>query len=317
MRITNKVLSDTFLRNLSTNLNQMYKYQQQLSSGKLVSRPSDDPLLVAKIMSMDNNIALNEQYNTNIRDSLGWVKTQDTALADATSTLQRIKDLIIYGSNGSLSELDRSAISEEVKQKLDQLADILNTSFDGRYIFAGQKTHSRPFKVEDGELVYNNYLNPDDPDAEINYDENSNNVFREISQGVEIKLITDGNKLMRAEDVENEDNKNLGDLLSNVIDALDKGDTEKLSGELLADIQKHIDNVVRVRTQIGAIYNRLEAAEERNIQENLHLKELLSQREDIDIAERFMEYTVMSNVYVASLNIGAKILQPSLLDYLR
>ncbi|NLY47022.1 MAG: flagellar hook-associated protein 3, partial [Tissierella sp.] len=84
MRITNNTLNNSFLRNLSTNLKQMQKYQNQLSSGKLVSKPSDDPLLVAKIMSMDNNIAQNEQYNTNISDTIGWTKTQDTALADVT-----------------------------------------------------------------------------------------------------------------------------------------------------------------------------------------------------------------------------------------
>ena len=143
MRITNIVLSEGFLRNLSNNLAQMQKYQNQLSSGKEVSRPSDNPLLVGKIMSMDNSIAQNEQYNSNISDSLGWVKTQDTALADATGTLQRITDLIIYGSNGSLSELDRTAIVEEVSMKTEELVDILNTNFDGRYIFAGQKTNSR------------------------------------------------------------------------------------------------------------------------------------------------------------------------------
>src|SRR5690554_2869801 len=107
MRITNKVLNDNFLRNLSKNLNKMQKYQNQLSSGKEVSRPSDNPLLVAKIMSMDNNILQNEQYNSNISDTIGWVKTQDTALGDATGTLQRIKDLIIYGANGTLSDADR------------------------------------------------------------------------------------------------------------------------------------------------------------------------------------------------------------------
>src|SRR5690554_1296861 len=128
MRITDKVLNDNFLRNLSRNLNQVSKYQNQLSSGKIVSRPSDDPLLVAKIMSMDINISQNQQYNNNITASLGWVKTQDTALADATSTLQRIKDLIIYGSNGTLSDIDRQAIVAEVKMKADELSDILNTN---------------------------------------------------------------------------------------------------------------------------------------------------------------------------------------------
>lgn len=273
----------------------MHKYQNQLSSGKEVSRPSDNPLLVAKIMSMDNNIAQNEQYNTNIGDTLGWVKTQDTALADATQTLHRIKDLVIYGANGTLSDIDRDAIVEEVKMKTEQLVDILNTNFDGRYVFAGQETTEKPF----GEgLTYNG---------------DDNNVSREISQGVVVELVTDGNRLVQSDGVE------LGQLLADIIDNLEAGNSEVLTGEngLLGDIEKATDNIVRVRTQIGAIHNRLEAAEERNKSENLNLKELLSEREDIDIAEKYMEYMVMATTYQASLSIGAKILQPSLLDYLR
>ena len=295
MRITNNVLNNSFLRNLSNNLKQMHKYQNQLSSGKEVSRPSDNPLLVAKIMSMDNNIAQNEQYNTNIGDTLGWVKTQDTALADATQTLHRIKDLVIYGANGTLSDIDRDAIVEEVKMKTEQLVDILNTNFDGRYVFAGQETTEKPF----GEgLTYNG---------------DDNNVSREISQGVVVELVTDGNRLVQSDGVE------LGQLLADIIDNLEAGNSEVLTGEngLLGDIEKATDNIVRVRTQIGAIHNRLEAAEERNKSENLNLKELLSEREDIDIAEKYMEYMVMATTYQASLSIGAKILQPSLLDYLR
>lgn len=304
MRITNNVLNNSFLRNLSRNLKQMHKYQNQLSSGKEVSRPSDNPLLVAKIMSMDNNIAQNEQYNSNISDTLGWVKTQDTALADATKNLQRIKDLVIYGANGTLSEIDRAAISQEMKTSIEGLEDIFNTNFDGRYVFAGQETTTKPFS------------------AGLIYAGDSNNVSREISQGVVVDLITAGSKLASAENAA-PGNEDLGTLLSKVINILDNFDTEggtdALTGEngLLSDMEKHIDNVVRVRTQIGAIHNRLEASGERNRSENLNLKELLSEREDIDIAEKYMESMVMSTVYQASLSIGAKILQPSLLDYLR
>lgn len=276
----------------------MQKYQNQLSSGKEVSRPSDNPLLVAKIMSMSNNILQNEQYNTNISDTLGWVKTQDTALGDATKTLQRIADLIIYGSNGTLSDLDRGAIVEEVKMKTKELVGILNINFDGRYIFAGQETTERPFDMIGDVLTYNG---------------DNNNVSREISQGVLVDLITDGSRIVEHDGI------NLGDLLSNVIDALLNGDVDLLTGTngFLGDVQKATDNVVRIRTQIGAIHNRLEAAEERNRAENINLKELLSEREDIDVAEKYMEYMVMATTYQASLSVGARILQPSLLDYLR
>lgn len=296
MRITNSTLSANFLRNLSRNLQQMQKYQNQLSSGKLVSKPSDNPMLVSKIMDLSNTIMQNKQYNTNIQDTIGWVETQDNALGGVTSTLHRLKDLVIYGANGSLADTDRAAIKDEISMQAEQLKDILNTNFDGRYIFGGQKTTEPPFIVETGLLKYNG-------DDGI--------IQREIGQGVTVDLITDGSKITKT------GTEDLGSLIQDIITAMNDNDTESLSGELLGDIDKHLDNVIRVRSSVGAIYNRLEAAKSRNESENLNLSKLLSEREDIDIAEKYMEYSVMSTVYQASLSVGAKILQPSLLDYLR
>lgn len=308
MRITNSTLSTNYLRNLTRNLEQMQKYQNQLSSGKEVSKPSDNPLLVSKIMDLSNNILQNEQYNTNISDTLGWVQTQDGALNNISTTLNRVRDLVIYGANGSLSDTDRQAIYDEVEMKVQELMDTLNTNFDGRYIFAGQKTLTKPFSIGGDELTYQG---------------DSNNITREISKGVTVDLITDGSKLTTTTGTSDIDNKDLGKLLSNILSALDVSDdlTGKkvgdLSNGLLGDLDVHIDNFLQIRSKIGAIDNRLQAAESRNESENLNLNTLLSKREDIDVAEKYMEFSVMKSVYQASLSAGAQILQPSLLDYLR
>lgn len=281
----------------------MQKYQNQLSSGKEVSRQSDNPLLVSKIMDLNNNIMQNKQYNRNISDTIGWVETQDGALSGANSTLNRIRDLIIYGANGSLSETDRNAINDEVKMNIEELADILNTNFDGRYIFAGQSTMTKPFEIDDGVLVYKG---------------DDKNISREISKNVMVNLETNGASITDGADTDGR--TKLGQLLKDISAALESGtteDMEKLSGDLLGDIDKKIDNLLKVRSKIGAIHNRLEAAQSRNESENLNLNKLLSEREDIDVAEKYMEYSVMATVYQASLSVGAKILQPSLLDYLR
>jgi flagellar hook-associated protein 3 FlgL len=111
-------------------------------------------------------------------------------------------------------------------------------------------------------------------------------------------------------------NKSLGELLNNIVNALESGDTEALSGKLLGDMDKHMDNVVRFRSKMGAVYNRLEAAGERNEAQNLNLTEMLYKKADIDIAEKMMEYSIMSSIYEASLSSGAKILKTSLLDYI-
>lgn len=310
------------MRNLNKNLNNMDKYWNQLSSGKEVSKPSDNPLLVSKIMDLSNNILQNKQYNRNISESIGWTKTQDGALDGTNSTLNRIRDLIIYASSGTQSETSLKSIADEVKQKIGELVDTLNSNFDGRYIFSGQKTLTKPFEIADGSnpvipegtLIYNG----DDPIG----DGANENLIREITKGVTIELITSGNKIMGGTDnyAASNDENHLGKLLNNILEALNTGTDDAIkdpSNAFIGKLDKHIDNILQLRSQIGAINNRLETSEERNKAENLNLNTLLSEREDIDIAEKYMEYSMMKTVYHASLSIGAQLLQPSLLDYLR
>jgi len=303
MRITNNTLTDGYLRNLSRNLNQMQKFQNQLSSLKEVSKPSDNPMAVSKIMNLDNSIKANEQYNRNIDDALGWVKTADGSLGEVTSSLLRARDLIIYGANGTLSDTDRNALADEVEQLSGQLTQVLNTNYDGRYIFGGQATTKPPFGL--------------DADGAMKYGGSEENITRGIAQGVNLDIPNRGDQLTTVNGVTDSNNKDMGKLLNNIITALRDGNTNELSGNLLGDIDKHVDNVIRVRTKMGTTYNRLEASSLRNEAENLNMTELKSKSEDIDLAKKMMEFSTMSTAYEASLAVGAKVLQSSLLDYMR
>ena len=118
---------------------------------------------------------------------------------------------------------------------------------------------------------------------------------------------------MNAQNADGSDN--LGSFFSEVLTALDADDTEKLSG-LLDRADQEIENVVSNRSKTGAIFNRLSATLERNDSENLNLKTLLSENQDIDLAEKYMQFTMEKSAYQASLSMGTKILQTSILDYL-
>lgn len=305
MRVTNKTLTDNYLRNLSKNLNQMQISQNQLSSGKEISKPSDDPVSVSRIMSLENSIAENEQYEKNISDALGWSFASDNAMGGLSDSLLRARELVVYGASSTLSQTDRAAIEDEMSMLVEQMAQILNANFDGRYIFGGQRTLEAPFLASDASGVMT-----------LSYGGDSADMIREISEGVTVTLITDGSKITRATEA-NPGNEELGDLMSNILTALEDGDISLLSNQLLADVDAHLENVTRIRSKMGATSNRLEAALDRNGADNLRLSELISQVEDIDFAEKMMEYSTLSAVYEASLSAGARILQPSLLDYLR
>ena len=304
MRVTTRLMSNSYLRNLNRQTNKVQKYQHQLSSLKEVSKPSDDPLTVSKIMDLNNSIVQNDYYQSTIEDAIDWTNVQDAALGQATNALGRIQNLIQSAANGTMSEEDRLAIKYNVEGEIEAFVDALNTNFGGRFVFGGQATTTQPFEVDrtdEGQIIG------------IKTPENTDNLEREVSPGVTVSLLTDGEKLV------NNDDFNLNDFFGDVLKALDSDDPaelSKLGGDYLDTADKAFNNMVDKRAEVGAVFNRLEAAKSRNETESLNLKSMLSNKEDIDLAEKFMEYSMEMIAYESSLQMGTRILQTNILNYL-
>ena len=305
MRVTDSLMSKSFLRNLSANTENVMKYQNQLSTLKEVSKPSDDPLKVSKILDLNNSIIQNDQYKTTINDAIQWTNVQDSALSSATESMQRIKTLIQYSANGTLSHEDRQANKAEIESEIQGTIDALNTNFGGRYVFAGMNTTEKPFVIDKddaGEITGITYNNDKDT--------GHGNLSREIAPGVSVELNTDGRNFMNTNGSED-----LGTFFSKALKALDEDDTEELSN-LLGRADQEIENIVSNRSKTGSIFNRLTATLERNDSEKLNLKTMLSENQDIDLAEKYMQFTMEKSAYQAALSMGTKILDTSILDYL-
>jgi flagellar hook-associated protein 3 FlgL len=349
------MLSHNFLRDMNTNLKNMQTLQQQMTSGKEIRRPSDDPFKVSRAMQMHTDIDANKQYNENIKDVSNWLDTTDTALGQAGDVFQRVRELLISAGNASYGPTEKKAIKDEINQKVGELAQILNTNFDGKYIFGGTRGNTKPVDSvkEDGTnnnlLVYcgrdSKPLYPDklitDPAATPAEQANDINekaligehVEVEISQGVKIEYTVSASDIMNVTtggvDVELKSIfKNITDHLDGKIkntapppapDLIDDAAkaNEYLMGSDLTAITDTISNLLKIRSEVGAKSNRMDSALAKNTEENFNMTEILSKTEDIDITEKTMEYATMQTVYVASLQTSAKVIQPSLMDYLR
>lgn len=304
MRVTNSLMANNYLRNLNRQTSKVQKYQNQLSSLKEVSKPSDDPLTVSKIMDLNNSITQNEHYLNTIEDAIDWTNVQDAALGQASNSLGRIRTLIQSAANDTMNTEDRQAVKSNIEGEIGALVDALNTNFGGRYVFGGQDTTEKPFTTitdENGNISVANYTN------------STNNLPREVAPGVTIDLLTDGSHLV---DFGNEANDTLGQFFSDVLKALDDDATDLLGGDLLAEADAAFNNVVNKRAEIGSVFNRLEAAKDRNETENINLKSIRSNKEDVDLAEKYMEYSMEMIAYEASLQMGTRILQTNILNYL-
>lgn len=307
MRVTDSLMSQNFLRNLGINTKNVQKYQTQLSTLKQVSKSSDDPLRVSKILDLKSSITQNEQYKNTISTSIDFTNVQDSALDSATQALQRIKTLTQSSASDTLSDEGRQANKAEIEEEINNYVNALNTKFGNQYLFAGKNTSKAPFEVENdanGEFLGIKYNGTTDP-------ADKGNLTREIAAGVTIELSTDGRAYLN----EQTPGDNIGTFFKDVLTALDKNDTKALSG-LLTRTDNEIDNVVNNRSKIGAIFNSLEATKDRNESEKLNLDSTLSENQDIDLAETYTKYMMEMTAYQSSMMMGTKILQTSILDYL-
>ncbi len=320
MRVTDTMMSNSFLKNVARTEANVQKYADQLSSMKEVSKPSDNPLLVSQIMNLNNSVVQNEAYNTTIADAMDWTNSQDAALSGATDALSRIGTLIQSAATDTMNASDRQIVKKEILSEIATLTDALNTNFGGKYVFAGMNTTTKPFEIATdaaGQFTGIAYHGTtDEVDAAGNTVTASGDLTREIAAGVHVTLKTDGRQLLNDGGGAATGKDDLGTFLADVMAALDANDTGALSGRLLERASAESDNVVNMRSEIGTLSNRLASVQERNGTEKLNLEELRSNKQDVDLAEKYMQYTMATTAYQSSLAMGTKILQTNILDYL-
>ncbi|GAA0125371.1 flagellar hook-associated protein FlgL [Clostridium senegalense] len=182
MRITNKMMSNSFLADMNINLNHMKRKQEQLDTGKEFKRPSDSPFRAARSMQIYSEIYANEQYNTNINHTINWLDTTDSALDNLGKSLSRIRELMVSAGNGTYDKDELKAVKDEISEKVNEISQILNTSFDGKYIFGGTHGDKKPTTVgEDGELISGTI---------------GDNLKVEISSGVVIEYSVNANEFL-------------------------------------------------------------------------------------------------------------------------
>ncbi|MBK5485371.1 flagellar hook-associated protein FlgL [Peribacillus sp. TH16] len=292
MRVTQSMLTNNMLSNLSRSYEKMGKLQEQVSSQKKFSKPSDNP--VAAMMGMGYRINLNQiqQYTSNISEATNWIDSTDDAISEAVSVLQRIRELTVQGSNGTYDGEQFESVSEEIKQLKEHLVSIGDTQIGGKYIFNGQNTNVKPSSVKDG-------------DGNILYGTGAINL--EVFSGITIQINTDGSKLFG-------DALAIGGSIDQTIDALENGGD---ASSTLEGIDETINTFLAMQAQVGARQNRIELMTDRLKQQEVFATEILSKNEDVDIEKAIMDLTTQESIHSAALSVGARIIQPSLLDFLR
>ncbi|MEE0566541.1 flagellar hook-associated protein FlgL [Clostridium sp.] len=346
MRVTNQMMSTSYLKDLNRNLNNLNTLQTQLTTGKEINKASDNPFKTARIMQMYSDISANKQYNENIKDTISWLDTTDTALNQLGSTSQRIRELMVSSGNAIYGSDEKKAIKNEINQLINQTAQILNTNFDGKYIFGGTKSLSKPVGVEKDSngnniLVFKdadgNSFNEEgkayikNTDGTIERDANGNlkveanskpeyeNLLKQMKSSLSVEVSNGVNmdyNVCAPNILISKKGTNAMKLLNDVVNNLDKENSSEVLNNNLADMDLFIANINNIRGEVGSKQNRMETAKTQNEDQNSSMKEILSKTEDVDMAEKTIELATLQSVYVASLQVSAAIIQKSLVDFI-
>lgn len=274
----------------------MDKYFNQLNTGKKFSRPSEDPVAAMKGIGYRTELHRIEQFQRNTGEVQNWFDNTDAALEQTNSGLQRLRYLAVQASNGTYSEAELKNIAEEAEQIKQDLVDVANAKVNDKYIFNGTKTNERPVNIVDGEVIFNF----DDTAVEI-----------EVAAGVNIAANTSGNKVFT--DGQTDMFTVIDSFIANLKSGNANGDIDQSIGAL----DGVIDNVINARADLGARMNRLELVENRLEQQEIVATGSISANEDVNYAEAITNMMTQASIHQAALSSGARIIQPSLIDFLR
>jgi flagellar hook-associated protein 3 FlgL len=306
MRITQSMMATNVLNNLSNDLQSMQTAENQESTGLAVTLPSDNPLATSQIMSLNTSISMQGMYYSNMQSASSFLSTTDSALSDTVSSLQQVQSLVTEGANGTENAGDMSTIGQQVNQVIGQLVQTGNTMNGSQYVFGGTQTTTPPLATTtdaSGDITA------------VTYQGNSGQINYEVAQGVQMTVNTNGNDLFQTTGSTTTGNTTMFNTLIGIKDDLTNDDTTDLSSSLtqLTDI---ITNVESQQATVGAQEDRLSSAMTRNQSDNTAMTTTLSNLQDVDMDQASVDFSEKSNVYQAALEVAAKMITPTLVDYL-
>jgi flagellar hook-associated protein 3 FlgL len=292
VRVTESMMYNAANNSLSTTLTQLQRITEKVSSSKQLNRPSDNPTDVRTAVALHDTLAELDQYLRNIDSASSMTSAADTALGSASEVIQRASELAIQGANSTLGASDRAAIAAEVGQLIEAMAQHAGAKVGDQYIFSGFRTDRAPFQVTGSGTVGG-------------YQGDGGAIVARIGSGSTVQVNIAGDTVFGSAFA----------ALQQLKTDLDSG--QQVSATTITQVQSALDDISSSRAQVGARANRLDDAKADQEALKTSNQALLSQLEDVDMPAAITELTRRQTTYQATLAVTAKVMQTSLIDYLR
>jgi len=293
IRVTERSMSTNVMTGLQANISRLGDLQNKLSSGKEIARASDSPGGAVMAMQYRSDIASLKQFSRNAADGLGWLSVADTALTSAMGQISRAQELVLSGlSSGSGGSVQgREAIALEIENIRDSLVGVANSTYLDRPVFGGTTA---------GGVAFN---------ADGSYAGDGGKVERQGSTNSSVRVDT------KASDVFGTGTQQLFTVLAQIATDL-RTNPDALGGDL-TKLNTSSNLVQSAVSSVGARYNQLEKLQQSADAGVNDLTSQVSEVEDIDLPKTITELTLQQTAYQAALAATARIIQPSLVDFLR
>lgn len=292
-RVTQNMIVDRSVGSLQSGLGRLAELQEQLSSGRRLNRPSDSPTDTTSAMRIRAELANAQQYSRNAGDGVGWLGTADSALTSAQDQVLRARDLALQGANqGVMGPAARDALAAEVDQIREGLVATANSTYLDRPVFGG---------VTAGGIAY---------DASGTYVGTAQAVNRTVADGVRVRVDVDGQSAFGP------NGDSVFDHLAALSTALRTGDGAGVSAAVDA-LNADGDRLTTTHAEMGTRQARVDQAVQAAGDRELQLKTQLSGVENVDLPRTIVDLQLQQVAYQAALSATARVIQPSLLDFLR
>jgi flagellar hook-associated protein 3 FlgL len=289
MRVTNSMMTATVKRNLFRQAENLARKQETMASGKRINRPSDDPLGFGKVLDYRKTLSALEQYDRNIQNAKNRIEFVET-------TLGAVEDLMVDAKNWAVNQfasdtMDREAAITSVQNIREQMLQLGNSKMGNVYVFSGFQSLTPPFAA----------------DGTYNGDNGYYSVM--TADNMEMQVEADGSRIFQGTD-------DVFDALDQLLVGLQTDDVTLIHNQI-NHFEQAQDQVQMVRAESGARFQQLELVEQQTARLKLTFEDMMDTTEKANMEETVIDFNNQETAYQLSLNAAAKIIQPSLINFLK
>ncbi len=300
VRITHNMMASSMLADVQRNSTAMARTSQQISSGNRIDSAADDPVGATRALVIKSSLSANDGYKAAAEAAAGWTQTTEGALSSIVDIVQSTRELIVEANNDTLQPSDRQKLAAKLGEMLQQVKATANARYGDQYVLSGQRSDIPPYTAG----------------ATDTYGGDTGAVIRTIGPNQPVQVNVTGDTVLGGTPGDGK----LLDTMRTAIANLNSGsaaDLVNLRGPVLASLTTNLDQLLTSRAQVASAAVRSTLASDRIDELKVTMTDQLSQVMDTDYAEAITKLNSQKTIYQAALQAGAKVIQPSLMDFLR